>query len=311
MGLEKTRQSRKIITALKDTNGNIIKDQNKILELERCYYENLYKSTAPNRKDIKDYINDTKIDNKLSDKESQRLEGELTVDECTNSVYKMKLNKSPGLDGLTVEFYRNFWPYIKCIAVKVFNSCYKYQELTDSQKIGVISLIYKKNDPLNLDNYRPITLLNVDTKIIAYSLAQRIKPVLAKIIHSDQNGYIKNRYIGYNIRQIQDIIDYADKFNIEGAILFLDFSKAFDSLEWEFMHQSLIKFGFKHSMLKWVKTLYTNIKGCISNNGWISKTYSINRGIRQGCPLSALLFVVAVEILACRIRQDNNVKVSK
>ena len=141
----------------------------------------------------------------------------------------MKLNKSPGLDGLTVEFYRNFWPYIKCIVVKVFNSCYKYQELTDSQKIGVISLIYKKNDPLNLDNYRPITLLNVDTKIIAYSLAQRIKPVLAKIIHSDQNGYIKNRYIGYNIRQIQDIIDYADKFNIEGAILFLDFSKAFDS----------------------------------------------------------------------------------
>ena len=62
-----------------------------------------------------------------------------------------------------------------------------------------------------LDNYRPITLLNVDAKIIAYSLAQRIKKVLPKIIHGDQNGYIKNRYIGYNIRQIQDIIDFAEK----------------------------------------------------------------------------------------------------
>ena len=89
----------------------------------------------------------------------------------------------------------------------------------------------KKNDPLSLDNYRPITLLNVDTKLMAYALAQRLKLVLSKIIHSDQNGYIKNRYIGFNIRQIQDIIDYSEKFNIEGILLFIDFSKAFDSLE--------------------------------------------------------------------------------
>ena len=166
----------------------------------------------------------------------------------------------------------------------------------------------KKNDPLSLDNYRPITLLNIDTKIIAYTLAQRIKPLLHKIINSDQNGYIKNRYIGFNIRQIQDIIDYADKFNVEGPILFLDFSKAFDSLEWEFMYLSLKRFGFQKSIIKWLRTLYSNIKGCILNNGWISSPFKINHGIRQGCPLSALIFVIAVEILACRIRQDNNLK---
>ena len=94
--------------------------------------------------------------------------------------------------------------------------------------------IVQKNDPLSLDNYRPITLLNVDTKLIAYTLAQRLKPVLSKIINSDQNGYVKNRYIGFNIRQIQDIIDYSETFNIDGALLFIDFSKAFDSLEWSF-----------------------------------------------------------------------------
>ena len=129
-----------------------------------------------------------------------------------------------------------------------------------------------------------------------------------KIINSDQNGYIKNRYIGFNIRQIQDIIDYADKFNVEGAILFLDFSKAFDSLEREFMYLSLEKFGFKKSIIKWLRTLYSNIKGCILNNGWISSPFKINRGNRQGCPLSTLIFVIAVEILACRIRQDKNLK---
>ena len=168
--------------------------------------------------------------------------------------------------------------------------------------------MYKKNDPLSLDNYRPITLLNVDTKLIAYSLAQRIKPVLSKIIHDNQNGYIKNRYIGFNIRQIQDLIDYSEKFNIAGALLFLDFSKAFDSLEWVFMYETLQKFGFPESFINWVKTLYTDIKGCMMNNGWISSTYTIQRGIRQGCPLSSLIFVLAVEILACRIRQETNIK---
>ena len=307
LGLEKARQTRKSITALRDENKNIITDQGKILNLERNYYKNLYTSTNPDKVKIKQYIDNTHIDNKLSIEDSNKLEGELTQEECSYAVFNMKLNKSPGIDGLTVEFYRKFWSDLKQIAMKVFNSCYKYKELTDVQKIGVISLIYKKDDPLDLNNYRPISLLNVDTKIIAYALAQRIKPLLTKIISSDQNGYIKNRYIGYNIRQIQDIIDYAENFKVEGAILFLDFSKAFDSIEWDFIYQTLIKFGIQKSLLQWVMTMYSNIKGCIANNGWISPMYEIQRGIRQGCPLSALLFVLSVEIMACRLRQDNNI----
>ena len=150
----------------------------------------------------------------------------------------MKLNKAPGLDGLTVEFYQKFWNNIKNLAVKVFNYSHEKKELTNSQKKGAISLIFKKNDPFSLDNYRPITLLNIDTKLIAYTLAQRLKNVLPLIISLDQTGYVKNRYIGFNIRQIQDLIDHSEKFNIDGAILFLDFSKAFDSLEWNFMTES-------------------------------------------------------------------------
>ena len=96
--------------------------------------------------------------------------------------------------------------------------------------------------------------------------------------------------------------------NIDGAILFLDFTKAFDSVEWEFMYYSMKKFGFNNSIIQWVQTLYTNIKGCILNNGWISSPFDIQRGIRQGCPVSALIFVITVEILACRLRQDNDIK---
>ena len=83
--------------------------------------------------------------------------------------------------------------------------------------------------------------------------------MLPSIIHLDQKGYVKNRYIGFNIRQIQDVIDHSEKF--------LDFTKAFDSLEWSFMTECLENFGFKSSYIRWTRTMYTDIKGCILNNG--------------------------------------------
>jgi hypothetical protein len=150
--------------------------------------------------------------------------------------------------------------------------------------------------------------LNVDLKLIAHDLAERLKKVLPKIINVDQTGYAKHRFIGFNIRQIQDIIDYADIYKIEGAIIFVDFTKAFDSLEWNFMLNTLKHFGFNESFINWVKTLYTDIQTCVMNNGWVSEMFKNTRGIRQGYPLSALLFVLSVEIMASRLRNNKDIK---
>ena len=308
LGLEKARQTKKTITSLYDRSGNITHDQSEILNIEKKYYENLYSSSNPDYEIVKSYIQNTEIDRKLSSSESNVCDGKLTIEECTEAIFKMKLNRSPGSDGIPVEFYRKFWSSLKYLLVKVCNIGYDLEEMSNSQKMGTISLIFKKNDPHDLNNYRPITLMNIDTKLIAYTLALRLKKVIHLIINDDQCGYIKNRFIGFNIRKIQDIIDYAEKLNISGAILFLDFSKAFDSLEWDFMFEALKKFGFNDSFLKWIKTLYNNIKGSIVNNGWVSEPYSIRRGIKQGCPLSSLIFVIAVEILATKIRKENGLK---
>ena len=144
LGLEKSRQTKKTITALKDDDGNIHEDPETILQLCRQYYQNLYSSTNPKLEDIKDYIKETKIHKKLSNEDSEALEGKLTIKECTSAIFNMKLNKSPGFDGLSVEFYRTFWEELKEFAVTVFNKCYEKGELTELQKIGVISLLYKK-----------------------------------------------------------------------------------------------------------------------------------------------------------------------
>ena len=143
MGLEKIRQTKKAINELYDKNGKSTTDQNEIMEIEVDYYKKLYKSTNPDNDKLKKYIENTKVHNKLSNNESEKCEGEITIEECTNAIFKMKLNKAPGLDGLSVEFYRKFWNTcsLKKLVTKVFNFNYERGHLSNSQKIGAISLI--------------------------------------------------------------------------------------------------------------------------------------------------------------------------
>ena len=141
-----------------------------------------------------------------------------------------------------------------------------------------------------------------------FKKSNRLHNVLPSIISQDQQGFIKNRCIGSNIRLIQDIIDYTELLNCDGAILLIDFKKAFDTIDWSFLFKSLKKFKFKECFIKWVNVMYSNITSVISNNGWISEPFNIKRGIRQGCPLSALLFVIVAEVLAVKIRSSNMVE---
>ena len=306
LGLEKKRQIKKSINKLRH-NNEIITEQNEILNIIKDYYEELYTSSNPDKDLLVEYIFNTVKERDVDRNDFGICDGEITVEECTTAINMMKLNKSPGLDGITLEFYKTFWQKLGPILVKVLNKGHEEKLLSYSQRTSVLSLLFKKNDPTSLDNYRPISLLNVDLKILSYVLAQRLKPLLPKLISEDQTGYIKNRFIGFNLRQIQDIIDYTELHGLEGAIIFVDFTKAFDSLEWDFMFNVLKYFGFNDSFISWVETLYSEIQTCVTNNGWISKVFKNKRGIRQGCPLSALLFVLSVEIMALRLRDNKEI----
>ena len=116
-----------------------------------------------------------------------------------------------------------------------YNEAFQKGNLSVSQRRGIISLIPKEdNDLSELTSWRSITLLNVDYKILAKTIAKRIEPFLPKRIHSDQTGFIKDRYIGQNIRLLSDLMEYTDAKTISGIFLFVDFEKAFDSIEWSF-----------------------------------------------------------------------------
>ena len=121
----------------------------------------------------------------------------------------------------------------------------------------MITLIPKKDKDISyLKNYRPISLLTVDYKILAKTIANRLKKCLDILIHSDQSGFLKGRNIGNNVRLITDIIEYAKLNNIPGAILLLDIQKAFDSVSHNFLFRVLNKFNFGDQFVTWIKVLY-------------------------------------------------------
>lgn len=250
------------------------------------YYSNLFKTTNIPIDKILTYLDNIEVP-MLNEKDKLVLDEFPTFEECKNAVLDMKGEKSPGLDGIPCEFYQCFWNIIGPIFYAALKEVFKQKEMSESQRLSVISLIYKKGEKQLLKNYRPISLTNTDYKIIACVLAKRLQKILANTINKNQTAYVKGRYIGENARLILDIFEYCDSENKNGILLFLDFEKAFDSVEWNFLFETLKKFNIGDQFLKWIEILYKNPKFKMKNNGWLSKTCSMTRGIRQGCPISA------------------------
>ena len=162
-----------------------------------------------------------------------------------------------------------------------FNSAYNTGEMSISQRRGVISLVPKEDSDLELlNNWRPITLLNLDYKIMSKVIARRIERVIPLLVCSDQSEFVKEGYIGQNVRLINDILEQTKLQNILGILLQLDFQKAFDTIEWKFIQNAIAFFNFGESIQRWISTFYSNIQSSVLNNGFSTNYFALSRGVR-------------------------------
>ena len=310
LNLEKRNFLRKKISKLTLSNGEETDDQNTILDEEKTFYKNLYstRNVNPNNPEFDGFFNNNLL-TPLNEDQSKKCEGLLTERECFQALKDMDNGKTPGSDGFTCEFYKFFWDNIKQNVIASINYGFEKRQLSICQRRGIITLVPKKDKPTNLlGNLRPISLLNTDYKIATKAIAKRLEAVLPHVINADQTGYIKGRYIGENVRLISDIISYTATKNLPGLAVFLDFEKAFDSIEWNFLFKALDKLNFGPDFKNWVQTFYCNITSCVTNNGYASDFFNLERGVRQGCPLSGTLFVLGIEILALAIKQNPKIE---
>jgi exonuclease III len=307
LNLEKQRQCNNNIKRLLCKDGEVAETDSEILIESVKFYKDLYATNTPSLEDINKYLTNIKLKGKLTPIEQNACDGKVNEEECCKALSRMKANKAPGSDGLPAEFYKKCWNFISTFLIECYNEAYTHEELSSSQKLSILSLIFKKHDRELLKNYRPISLTNTDYKILAFTLANRMHKVISNIISEEQSAYIKDRFIGHNIRFVEDIIEYCYSEKVEGFLLFLDFEKAFDSIEWEFMYAVMKKMNFGEGYIRWIKTLYKNPEYSIKNNGWLSETFNSSRGIRQGCPISALLFILCTEVLARAVKCNSNI----
>ena len=304
--LEKRHAEMKTISRLNE-NDNIITDQRQMLTTTQLFYSNLY---AKKEQDPTNYdLFFENLEAKLKEDEKELCEGNLTEYECANALKDMQNNKSPGSDGITTEFYKIFWNDIKRYLLKSLNYAYTEGEISELQKQSLITLLPKpEKDTTLLKNWRPISLLNIDYKIASKAIANRIKTVLPKIISESQTGFMKGRYIGENKRLLEEILDHVEDSNNPCLLFFSDFEKAFDSVDHNYLLSTLEHFNFGDSLRKWINVCYKNITSSVSNNGFLTDFFKIDRGVRQGCPLSQYLFILAIEPLSQTITNHPTIK---
>ena len=221
----------------------------------------------------------------------------------TTSLNQSKNNKSPGLDGFPVEFYKAFWDLLGPLLPRALSYSFKNNSLSSSQKQALITCISKGSKARKfLKNWRPISLLNSSYKLASTCIADRMKPLLQKVIKSTQKGFISEC-----TREIFDLMCEAEMCETPGLLLLIDFEKAFDSGAWDFIHFTLKTFDFPEDILKWVRLFQEGSTSQVSQNGWISEPFPLQRGCRQGDPLSPYIFILCAEILSQAILNNKDI----
>lgn len=290
-------------------SGKLEYEVAEIENIFKNYYKKLYSQPPLSSEEAKrQFLNSLDLP-AIGELQNNKLTAPITPDEISKTISRLKANKTPGGDGFPSEWYRAFKQELIPLLTASFNWTLKEGQLPPSWKEAIISLVPKEGkDTEYCNNYRPISVLNVDYKIYTSIIAQRYKTLMNDLIDEDPTGFIAGRQTQDSIRRTIQIINTIQSNKNSAILLSLDAEKAFDSVNWNFLYLVLERFGFNKDSVNCVKTIYQNPTARIKVNGSLTDKILLERGTRQGCCLSPLLFALYIEPLAQAIRQNEKVK---
>jgi len=191
--------------------------------------------------------------------------------------------------------------------IKAIHSLYEEGFIPRGCNASFITLIPKRKNPSTLNDYRPISLVGCMYKVIAKILANRLKGVLPKVIDKHQAAFLSGRGLLDSILIANETVDFLRKNKLQGVIVKVDFEKAYDSVDWDFLMYMMNRLGFRPKWINWIKACLSSSTVSVLVNGSPTKEFKPRRGLRQGDPLAPFLFIIVAEGLAGLVREASRI----
>jgi hypothetical protein len=297
------RRNKKHLWDITDDDGRVHSGQDAIKNEVVSYFHSFFQDTGqPN---LRAQLETISLYPKLVLEEEVSSLEQCTLEELSEVLKGFSKDKSPGPDGWTVEFFLHFFDMVGPDLLAMVEDTRIRGEVFRPINSTFIALIPKTNHPTSFSDFRPIALCNLCYKIITKIIARRIRPILSRTLSDEQLGFLKGRQILDAIGTTHECLHNIKAKKLQAVILKLDLKKAYDCTNWDYLRLMLLHCGFGHLMTKWIMGCVASTTYAILINGEATKFFNSGRGLRQGCPLSPLLFILVMEGLSLSLKKSH------